>query len=477
MVSWVMLLALFTPAQEDLDAELERLAPRLAPGGPAATFALLLKSEAGRLVLKERVLVLSNQQVERYDRDPAAYYERYLFAEDQEGNLRLRPERVAELERLAREVERRKRGFADFDRKGAELAGQVKGEGPLDRRLKAAWENRPFRLVLFQRLGPEVREADREELFNAAFAKGLVRQRDGRLRVRGQYKGELLSEVDEIRGLADSYKACGEWIGQVLPRLEPADRRRAGSAAGRLVVGRVLAEIGAENPVENFLGRFKEESLALLDEIKTTEELAAEIKPLVERTAADIEEVTDGDKKAKAFLKDEACVLLLAGRMVSRSAERKHATAAAIATFRDEHFAADEGSGILSVKKGRFVNEQGEDSLDALNAEIDGMLNEYAAVRAGLDAIAERLIDPALCALFDTPEGSTAFREHQGRVIEDLKEAARDEALRTFVGTYLVREGERYVVRPERVGRVEAMARRAEEIRLELEKAAKEAKP
>jgi hypothetical protein len=49
-------------------------------------------------------------------------------------------------------------------------------------------------------------------------------------------------------------------------------------------------------------------------------------------------------------------------------------------------------------------------------------------------------------------------------VVERLADSVRHGGLDTFVRTYLIKQGETYVVRPERAARVEAILKRAADI-------------
>jgi hypothetical protein len=119
----------------------------------------------------------------------------------------------------------------------------------------------------------------------------------------------------------------------------------------------------------------------------------------------------------------------------------------------------------LTVKKGRYVDDQGKDSPDVLAAELEGILAEFVGTsRQDFDRIAERCLDPGIIALFEDRPGTYLLAEFRDRVVERLAHEIRQSGIDVFVKTYLVKQGDLYVVRPERASRVEAILKRGADI-------------
>ena len=72
--------------------------------------------------------------------------------------------------------------------------------------------------------------------------------------------------------------------------------------------------------------------------------------------------------------------------------------------------------------------------------------------------------DPGVIALFEDRPGTYLLVEFRDRVVDRLAEATRHSGLDVFVRPYLTKQGETYVVRPERAARVEAILKRANDI-------------
>lgn len=428
-----MALILYLALQEDLDATLEKLGDRVTH----ATLAELLKSEAGRLVVKERIAFLADRMIARYDRDPMTWYERWLFDDE----MKLRPERKPEVERLLREKRRREKAFADFDRRATELVGRIR-DGEMESRLKKAWLDPTFRLALFQRIPAEARDVDSVELFHQVFGKALYYQRDGKVRCRGPYRDEVLGTADACHAEVDAYDAMSEQVEEARAKLKLQD-----SPPLRLLIAAHLAA-GETDP----------DARAIQGELAAITKIREEIRPHLEYLAARIPEDTDVEKRIRRVLREEKALTQLLIRIRLLATDRKAATEGAFAMFEDDAF--ENGA----VKPGRFEN------VDALQAEIDGLYAEFAGMRAMIDDVAERATDPAVVEAFESKIATMAVFEYLFRAMEEMKEAVRDSALDLFLQTYLIPQGNKYALRPERAARVEAWAKRAAEIRKEIEK-------
>jgi hypothetical protein len=132
----------------------------------------------------------------------------------------------------------------------------------------------------------------------------------------------------------------------------------------------------------------------------------------------------------------------------------------------------EEKDGRLHVKKGRYVDDNKEESLEALGNELNGVIEEFnGSMRQDFDRIAERCLDAPITAMFEDRTATFLLLEHRDLVIATLVEGVKKQSLDVFVKAYLSKDGETYVVRPDRARRVEAILARAAEIKKEMEKA------
>jgi hypothetical protein len=124
----------------------------------------------------------------------------------------------------------------------------------------------------------------------------------------------------------------------------------------------------------------------------------------------------------------------------------------------------------LSVKKGKYLDDDGKESpaqlleaLNAIRAEFEG------TIREDFDRIAERCTDAEVISVFENRPGTYLLMEFRDQVVDRLSDAIRRQGLDVFVRAYLVKEGDAYRVRADRTVRVEALLKRAEQIRKEQE--------
>jgi hypothetical protein len=93
---------------------------------------------------------------------------------------------------------------------------------------------------------------------------------------------------------------------------------------------------------------------------------------------------------------------------------------------------------------------------------------EFAgSIREDFDRIAERCADPVVVAVLENKPGTYLLTEFRDRVLDRLVYAVHQEGFATFVRAYLVKQGDGYAVRPDKTVRVEALLKRAEQIRKE----------
>ncbi len=467
---------LLAPAQEDLDAALKELASRISKEGISGRLAEAAANEWGAQAIREKIDVLLGGRTARLERDPLGFYEDHLFTTDANGDLQLRPERTIGMERLAARISRAGEAMKDFNRRCDELVKRMAGESPLDRRAKEAWSDPAFRVAFFHRHPAELREFGLEELMDSIFLGGLERGADGKLRVAASSATDFIAGT---LGTLDQLKPCEKpYLQQAAQVKDEAARAALTSDAGiLLVLGRLLRQ--AQEGGAEAIGGITDgdppglsfnlplEELAPL--VKEAERVSAALQVRFEKLIPEIGMGREQELTLVEFLKNGRVRMLLAERAMALMKEQRRKSDEILAAVLEDGF--EEKDGRLRVKPGRYVDDQKAESLDALHAELNGVIEEFnGTMRHDLDRIAERCLDAAVTGMFEDRTGTFLLLEHRDRTVAGLIEAVRRQALDAFRTAYLVKEGEVYVVRPDRIKRVEALLERAAVIKKELEK-------
>jgi hypothetical protein len=237
------------------------------------------------------------------------------------------------------------------------------------------------------------------------------------------------------------------------------------------LIGRVLRQAGegAPEPIGTLMEGDEENKIeaqitftgdlaALLPEVREAEKTLAEARKGLEGIARE----TD-DEGVLGFLGNGRAIVLLAERILDLREGQRRKTEEIMNAVLEDGFSAIGDR--LTVKPGRYVDEDGKDSPDVLASELHGIIEEFnGAVREDFDRIAERCLDPGVIALFEDRPGTYLLQEFRDRVVERLADGVRRGGLDLFLRTYLIKQGETYVVRPERAARVEAILKRASAI-------------
>jgi len=473
MIAFALALLL---AQEDLDAAIKDLASKMSKEGISGKLAEAAASEWGAQAIREKIDVLLAGRTARLERDPLGFYEDHLFATDENGDLSLRPERKIEMERLAGRISRAGETMRDFNRRCDGLVKRMAGEGPLDRAAKEAWSDPAFRVAFFHRHPAELREFGLDEHMGSLFLDGLERGADGKLRLSASSATDFMTGT---LGTLDQFKPCEKpYLQQAAKVKDEAARATLTSDAGILfVLGRLLRQAqegGAEAiggitdgdpPSLSF--NLPLEELAPL--VKEAERVSAALQARFAMLIPDIEPTREQELALVDFLSNGRVRMLLAERaMALMGAQRRKADEILAAVVEDGF---EEKDGRLRVKAGRYVDDQKAESLDALHAELSGVIEEFnGTMRQDLDRIAERCLDASVAAMFEDRAGTFLLLEHRDRTVAGLIDAVRRQAIDAFQKAYLVKEGEVYVVRPDRIKRVDAILERAAAIKKEMEK-------
>jgi len=463
-------------AQEDLDAAIRSLSEKISKDGLSGRLAEAAASDAGIQAIHEKIDFLLGARISRFERDAVGHFEDYLFTADENGDLHLRPARKAELDALVLRLPLAPRAMSAFSRRADDLVHRL-GESELDKRAKAVWGDPGFRTAFFHR-HPELRELDDAEVLDAVGFRGLERGADGKLRLAGPYATELKGRMAGIfEQLEQAKKYEKSYLKLVTAVNDGAGRAALSSDTATLfLIGRVLRQamegfpepIGAltegdeENKIEPKIA-FTGDLSALLPAVTEVEKTIAEAAKGLERIAKEIDGAGPEELSVIEFLRNERARVLLGERILDLREQQARKTEEIMSAVIEDGFTA--AGDKLTVKQGRYVDGDGKDSADALSSELHGIIEEFdGAVRQDFDRIAERCLDPGVIALFEDRPGTYLLQEFRDRVVERLADAARRGGLDLFVRTYLLKQGETYVVRQERAARVEAILKRANDI-------------
>jgi hypothetical protein len=463
-------------AQDDLDGAIKALSEKISKDGLAGKLAEAAASDAGVQAIHEKIDFLLAARISRFERDAVGHLEEYLFTADENGDLHVRPAHKAELDALLLRLPIAPRAMSGFSRRAGDLVHRL-GDSEMDKRAKAVWGDPEFRTAFFHR-HPELRELDDAEILDAVGFRGLEKGADGKLHLAGPYAGELKGRMaGTFQQLEEVKKYEKSFLKLVTAVNDEGARTTLSSDAGVLfLIGRVfrqlnegapapigaLAEGDEENKIEPKIS-FTGELGDLAPEVREAQKTLAELTKDLERLAGEINAAGEEERNLLEFLRNERARVLLAERVLDLREEQKRKSDEIMNAALEDGFEADGDK--LKVKAGRFVDGDGKDSPDALSTELHGIIEEFnGAMRQDFDRIAERCLDPGVIALFEDRPGTYLLQEFRDRVVDRLADATRRGGLDLFIRTYLLKQGDVYVVRPERAARVEAILRRAADI-------------
>ena len=463
-------------AQDELDARLEELASKLSKEGPSARLGELCGSLYGRDAIKEKIGALVNHRAGRLDRDPQGHYEEYLFVREESGALRVRPERKAELEALAAEVAAAPKRMDAFNRRVFALVGRIAGDGGMEKKARAWWSDSTFRIAFFNSRAGELQEQEAEQLLHDLLGRGLVRKDDGRLRVEGPAKQEVRDYVQGTYGQLDQVKELEKsYLKNLAEAGDDARKALVTDTAVLFVLGRLLREAneGAEGAIgavaEADTGEksvsFNVPLAAMLEPLRDCEKALAELKPWFEKTATALSGAGVDELEMFDFLKNERARVLVVERLVATRRAQRQAADKVFEEILADGFEAEGAA--LKVKKGRYVDENKADSVEALDGEHKGMVDGFWGGRYPLDLIAELAADPKAAETFGSPAGTIVIQEHIGRVAAELRQAIEAQGFELFTRLYLSKKGDALEVRPERAAKIQELSQRAAQLKKE----------
>jgi hypothetical protein len=480
MMTALILTALPATAQEGVDAQIRDLANKLAKDGISGRLADVAATDAGVQGIQEKIDFLLSSKVARLERDSSGCFEDYLFAPDTNGDLRLRPERKAEYEALRLRLPGALKAMAGFNRRADAIVRRLSEADEMDRLAKTAWNDSGFRAAFFHR-HPELRELDDAELLDAQGLRGLERQTGGVLRLGGPYAQETRDRMGDILGRLEALKAYEKAYLKLVAGVGDAEARATLSSdtAILFLIGRVIRETneGSQTPI----GILKEgdedkkiepaitfnldlaEYAASVKECKRTVPI---LQPLLEPMIRDLAGGGPEEMNVIEFLKNERARVLLAECMMAARDEQRGKADEIMHSTLEEDFTADGER--LTVKKGKYVGDDGKESPKVLTDALNAVREEFAgAIREDFDRIAERCADPEVIGVLENKPGTYLLMEFRQRVLDRLVHEVHQEGFGVFLRAYLVKQGDTYSVRPDKTVRVEALLKRVEQIQKE----------
>jgi hypothetical protein len=477
IVLTLVLAAAAASAQEDLDGAIRGLAEKLSKEGLSGKLAETLASDAGVQAVHEKIDFLLAARISRFERDAVGHLEDYLFTVDEIGDLHLRPERKPEIDALVKRLPLAARAMSGFSRRADDLVHRL-GDGDLDKRAKASWGDPEFRTAFFHRHPAELRELDDKELLDAVGFRGLERGADSKLRVAGLYAGELKARMAGVFEQLETVKKVEKSYLKLVAALPDAGARAAlaTDSAALFLIGRVcrqlnegaqtviggLTEADEDNKIDAAV-TFNLELPSFLPQLKECEAVAGDLLKYVHRVVSEIDATGTEELNFLEFIKNSRARVLIAERLLDLKAEQQRKADEIMNSVLEDGFTVTGDK--ISVKAGRYLDGDGKDSPETLALELQSVIEEFnGAFRQDFDRIAERCLDPGVVALFEDRPGTYLLAEFRDQVVERLAEQTRRGGLDVFVRTYLKKQGDAYVIRPERATRVEAILKRAADI-------------
>lgn len=470
----VVLSAGIVHAQEDLDGAIRALKEKLSKEGITGKLAEAAASDAGIQAIHEKIDFLLGARISRFERDAVGHLEDYLFTADANGDLVLKPEHKPEIDALVRQLVLAPRAMTEFSRRADDIVRRL-GDGTMEKRAKSSWSDPAFRTAFFHRHPAELRELDDFELLQAVGFRGLVPGKDGKLCLAPPYgqelKGRIAGTFEQLESVKKYEKSYLKQTSQIADGVERS--ALVADSAALFLIGRVIRQAADNDPKP--IGTLTEADedkkiepgisfaaglAALLPEVKEFDRTLAEVEKSLDRIVRDLDGTGAEERNVLEFVKNERARALLAERILAlREEQRRKAEEIMNATLEDGFTALGDR---LSVKKGRFVDGDGKDSVEQLGSELNGVIEEFnGTARQDFDRIAERCLDPGVIALFEDRPGTYLLMEFRDRVVDRLAYAIRNSGIEVFTKTYLRQEGDVYVVRPERAQRVQAILNRA----------------
>ncbi len=422
--------------EDERNPEIEALISKLAREGPSARLVELSRTESGFRAIEEAVHAAVGWKTRGFEADPWTHYEAWLFTRDAKGALAVRPERRADLESLARRVDRAKALFEDFNRR-------MDAKGTATVPAGAAAPPTELRLALFRIFAEACQEEALETLDGIAAA--LKPGADGKLRPAGEEAEELAEVLAEMAEEGEELADFEQEYLAFAARAPEGELRQAltGEFARRYMASRIAATETDEDDA-NALPPLRQ-ALADLGTSETDPDWAKIRAEIARGEALHREVQAEFDRLAAGLADDQADLKehLRDAKLRVRIAERTAALRAGAMAEVEEALAEAEGD------------------------EEEGPVHEYREVRSALRDLAERSTDRAAAAIFSSGPGTAAVQAHVDEVMERLREEALRDAIPAFTARYLEDRNGTWHWRADRAERVDEIVRRAAEIEKE----------
>lgn len=471
-------------AQDKLDERIKELASRIAKDGISGRLADAAGTGPGIQAVREKIDFLLSSRLARIERDPTDCLEDYLFSTDANGDLHLRAERKPEFEALRQRLPAAMKAMAGFNRRADSIVRRLGDASEMDRRAKTAWNDSGFRAAFFHRHPNELRQLDDAEQLDAQGFRGLERRADGKLHVAGPYAQELRDRMAEIFEQLEAIKPYEKsYLKLVAAVSDPGARAiLSGDAAALFLLGRVLRQTNEQHPTpigtltEGDEDKKVEPSVAFnldlaefVPAIKEAETSLAALKTQLDPVARDLAGAGETEASIIEFIRNDRARVLLSERLLAARDEQQRKADEIMNSTLNEDFSVDGER--LSVKKGKYLGDDGNESPAVLQEALDAVRAEFeGSIRQDFDRIAERCTDPEVIGVFENRPGTYLLMDYRDRVSDRLSDAIRQQGLDVFVRAYLVKQGDGYAVRPDRTVRMEALLKRAAQIQKEQEK-------
>jgi len=477
----LLALALAAAAQDNLDAAIKDLSTKIAKDGISGRLAEAAGSDAGVQAIQEKIEFLLSSRIARLERDSSGCFEDYLFSTDGNGDLRLRPDRKGEYEALRLRLPSALKAMAAFNKRADDIVRRLTGSGEMDKLAKTAWNDSGFRAAFFHRHPAELRELDDAELLDAEGFHGLDRLAGGKLHLAGPWAQELRDRMVQTYERLDTLKLYEKSYLKLVSAVTDADARTLLStdAAILFLIGRVLrqAQEESQTPIGKLTEGDEDKKLEpaiafnidlaeFASSIKECESLLTRIKDPLDAIVRDLASGGMDETNLVEFIHNQRARVLIVERMMASRDEQRLKGDEILSSTIEEDFTA-EGER-LTVKKGKYVDDEGKESPDALKAAINNVREEFeGTIREDFDRIAERCVDPEVIAVLENRPGTFLLMDFRDRVLARLVDGVRRQGLDTFVRAYFVKQGDVYTVRTDKTVRVEALLKRIEAIRKE----------
>jgi hypothetical protein len=219
---------------------------------------------------------------------------------------------------------------------------------------------------------------------------------------------------------------------------DPGARAALSSDTAMLfLIGRVIRETneGSQTPIGTLKEGDEEKKIEpsvafnldlaeYAESVKECEKMVPVLRSLLEPLIRDLAGGGMDEANLIEFLRNDRARILLAERMMGARDEQRGKADEIMHSTLEEDFTA-EGER-LTVKKGRYVDDEGKESTKTLTEALNAVREEFAgSIREDFDRIAERCVDPEVVAVLENKPGTYLLVEFRDRVLDRLVHAGQ----------------------------------------------------